>query len=73
MASITVTLAISSQEYSRLYKGQARHVICTSQDGRTVQFPAAALRQFLTHDGIYGEFNISFTSENKLKNITKNR
>ncbi len=73
MTSVTVTLAISTQEYARLYKGQARYVICTTKDGRTVQFPATALRQFLTHDGIHGEFSISFTSENKLIDITKKR
>ena len=73
MTSVTVTLAISTQEYARLYKGQARYVICTAKDGRTVQFPATALRQFLTHDGIHGEFSITFTSENKLIDIIKKR
>ncbi len=71
MDSVTVTLSISAQEYARFYRGQARNVICTAKDGRTVQFPAAVLRQFLTHDGIYGDFSISFTSENRFKNIIR--
>ncbi|MDW3095445.1 MAG: DUF2835 domain-containing protein [Gammaproteobacteria bacterium] len=71
MGSITVTLAINTQEFARLYRGQARDVICTSKDGRTVQFPANALRQFLTHDGIYGEFEIFFTKDNKLAKVEK--
>ncbi len=71
MRSITVTLAINTQEFSRLYRGQARDVICTSKDGRTVQFPANALRQYLTHDGVYGDFEIFFTNDNKLAKIAK--
>ena len=71
MASVTVALAISQHEYARFYKGQANNVICTAKDGRRIQFPAAVLRQFLTHDGIYGEFSIVFSEENKFIDIKK--
>lgn len=73
MPSVTVTLAISTDEYARFYKGQANNVICTAKDGRTIQFPAAVLRQFLTHEGIYGEFKISFSSDNRFTSIHKLR
>jgi hypothetical protein len=71
MGSITVTLAINTQEFARLYRGHARDVICTAKDGRTVQFPANVLRQFLTHTGVYGEFEIFFSADNKFSNIEK--
>ncbi len=71
MGSITVTLAINTQEFARLYRGQAREVICTAKDGRTVQFPANVLRQFLTHNGIYGEFEIFFPNDNRFSKIEK--
>jgi hypothetical protein len=71
MGSITVTLAINTQEFARLYRGHARDVICTAKDGRTVQFPANVLRQFLTHDGIYGEFEIFFSANNRFSRIEK--
>ena len=71
MSSITVTLAINTQEFARLYRGQARDVICTAKDGRTVQFPATVLRQFLTHDGVYGDFKIFFSANNKFLKIEK--
>ena len=71
MNSITVMLSISHQEFSRLYRGQARNVICTAKDGRTVQFPASKLRRYLTHDGIYGEFKIYFSSQNRIQEIEK--
>lgn len=71
MHSITVSLAIGLQEFSRLYRGEASEVICTAIDGRTVRFPAKHLRQFLTHDGIYGDFKIYFSVENRLLKIKK--
>lgn len=71
MGSITVTLAINTQEFARLYRGHARDVICTARDGRTVQFPANVLRQFLTHTGVYGEFKIFFSADNKFSSIEK--
>ncbi len=71
MGSITVTLAINTQEFARLYRGHARDVICTARDGRTVQFPANVLRQFLTHTGVHGEFKISFSADNKFSKVEK--
>ena len=71
MRSIVVSLSINTQEFSRLYRGEAQDVICTAKDGRTVRFPANKLRQFLTHDGIYGEFKIYFSSENRFLKIEK--
>ena len=71
MSSITISLAISNHEFSRLYRGEARDVICTANDGRTVQFPASHLRQFLTHEGIYGNFKIYFSAQNRFLKIEK--
>ena len=71
MPTVQIKLAISSTEYSRYYRGQASNVICKAKDGRTVQFPAAVLRPYLTHDGIFGEFNIEFSDQNKFLEIKK--
>ena len=71
MGSIKVSLAINTQEFARLYRGHARDVICTAKDARTVRFPANVLRQFLTHNGVYGEFEIFFTDNNEFSKIEK--
>ncbi len=71
MGSITVNLAISTEEFARLYRGEARDVICTAKDGRTVQFPANVLRQFLTHDGVHGEFELFFSTDKRFSRIVK--
>ena len=69
MPIVQVKLAISSTEFSRYYRGQASNVICKSTDGRTVQFPAAVLRPYLTHDGIFGNFAIEFSEQSKFIGI----
>ncbi len=71
MNSVRVSLAISKEEFTRLYRGEARDVICTANDGRTVQFPATHLIQFVTHNGIYGDFEIHFSENNKLIKIVQ--
>lgn len=71
MNSVIVALAISNEEFSRLYRGEAREVICSAKDGRVIQFPASHLKQFLTHDGVYGEFEIHFTRQYKLIKIVR--
>lgn len=71
MPIVQVKLAISSTEFSRYYRGDAKQVICTTSDGRTVQFPAAVLRPHLVHEGIYGNFEIEFSNTNKFIAIRK--
>ncbi len=60
MQSITVMLSISPEEYLRWYQGTASDVLATSQDGRTVQFPARILQKFVTGDGIQGTFVLRY-------------
>ena len=69
MPIVQIKLAIPTDEYSRYYRGEAKNVICTALDGRTIQFPAAVLRTYLTHEGVYGNFEIEFSSQNKFLEI----
>lgn len=71
MPIVQIKLAISSDEFSRYYRGDAKQVVCTARDGRTIQFPAAVLRPHLLHDGIFGEFEIEFSDANKFIAIRK--
>ena len=73
MRKIRVNLHISPRQYLAYYKGTADAVVATSVDGRTVRFPARVLRQFLTHDGIEGTFQIRFNEHNKFLGIEKVR
>lgn len=63
--SIRFRLSISAEDYLAYYQGSARVVIARSEDNKTVQFPASAIRKFVTHDGIYGRFEMTFDESNK--------
>lgn len=64
-------LKISQQEFLRYYQGQARQVLVHSYDGRRIQFPASALRPFVGHDGIEGEFIIRVNEQHKLVELKR--
>ena len=65
-SSIRFRLAISAEEYLAYYQGSAQIVVARSDDNKTIRFPASAIRKFVTHDGIFGCFEITFDENNKL-------
>lgn len=67
--SLRFHLALSAEKYMAYYKGKAKYIAVRSLDNRSVKFPANAIRGFLTHDGIYGLFEIQFDKNNKLIDI----
>ncbi len=67
--SIRFRLAISAEEYLAYYRGSAQVVVARSDDNRIVRFPASAIRKFVTRDGIFGSFEITFDENNKLIEI----
>jgi len=67
--SIRFRLAISAEEYLAYYQGGARDVVARSEDNKTIRFPASAIRKFVTHDGIFGDFEITFDENHKLITI----
>lgn len=71
LKSIIINLAISSEEFQRLYEGSAKDVFARSVDGRSIRFPANILRPFVLHAGIRGTFQIEFDEENRFKAITR--
>lgn len=69
--AVIVKLYISPDEYQRWYQGSAQNVLAYTLDGRSVRFPAPILRQFVTREGIKGQFRIHFDAHNRFKNIEK--
>ena len=66
-----VPLEIDSEAYQRMYAGEARNVIAHDSEGRSIQFPATALRRFVTREGIQGVFVIEVDANSKLINIRR--
>jgi hypothetical protein len=49
-------LRITADQYLDYYRGTVRHVMVRCATGQTVQFPASLLQQFVTPEGICGNF-----------------
>ena len=69
MPSVDVTLNIDADEFLRVYQGSARDVVARADDGRTLRFPAAILRRFVTREGIVGRFRIQFDGQGRFVDI----
>jgi hypothetical protein len=71
LKSIIVNLAISADEFQRLYEGNVKTVLAQSIDGRRIRFPANILRPFVLHTGVQGTFQIEFDDENRFSSIAR--
>jgi hypothetical protein len=58
-------LRITADQYLDYYRGTARHVIVRCITGQNVQFPASLLQQFVTTDGISGQFALTCDEHNR--------
>ena len=68
---IRFQLRLPAEQFLRVYQGSARTISTQAEDGRRIQFPAQNIKQFLTHDGIYGYFEMELTAEHKFIAIKK--
>ena len=71
MQTVIINLKISPEEYLKQYQFVGAVVSTHSIDGRSVTFPANILKQFVTHDGINGRFQISFDNQGKFQSINQ--
>lgn len=69
--TLEVHLNISAREYLLLYKGIARNVSALAVDGRRVRFPASILQRFVTREGVFGVFVITFDDQGRFRAIEK--
>ena len=68
---VRFALNISQDVLLSYYQGMARAVAVKSLDGRGIQFPANALRPFVTSDGVRGIFEVTFDENNKLVDMQR--
>lgn len=67
--SATFRLSIPADDYRKFYQGSVSEVITRTLDGTTIRFPASLLREFVSHEGIHGLFQITWDSQHKLKSL----
>ncbi len=71
MHEIRFRLNLSASECLTYYQGMARDVVARALDGRTVRFPANALRPHVSHEGVNGLFALRFDENNKLVELAR--
>jgi len=71
MQKMTFSLHISADRYRQYYAGRAKAVVVVTDDGRRLQFPAANLQPYVTHDGIQGRFEIVFDDHHKITRFAR--
>lgn len=71
MPSLVFDIALSAERLRVVYQGRASRILVQSRDGRSVSVPAHHFRSFLTHDGIYGSFELEFSAAGELLNLRR--
>ncbi|MGR0277454.1 DUF2835 family protein [Marinomonas dokdonensis] len=71
MAKLILNVALPAYKYEAMYAGAAQNLVATSLDGRKVQLPLSAFVRFVTHQGIYGLFEVEFDVNHKLVAVTQ--
>lgn len=64
-------LDISRDDYLRYYRGGAASVRAVDREGRTVRFPASALRAHVRHSGVQGRFCLVTDDEHRLLELQR--
>ncbi|MAV75991.1 MAG: hypothetical protein CBD32_02885 [Actinobacteria bacterium TMED172] len=65
-----VELAISKQELLKYYRGAASQISAVATDGQTILFPVTAIQPFVTHEGVFGRFQLQVNSQGRLLKIS---
>jgi hypothetical protein len=71
MASLLLDLALSAERMRAVYQGRANRILVQSRDGRRVSVPAHHFRPFLTHEGVYGCFELEFNAAGQLLGLRR--
>ncbi|MDH5570246.1 MAG: DUF2835 domain-containing protein [Gammaproteobacteria bacterium] len=71
MGCIRFTINLSVESYRHYYSGHARFIQVQGHDGRRLRFPAEKLRPYLSHRGVYGEFELEFDENNKFISLRR--
>lgn len=64
-----VSLSIPAERYVALYAGKVTSVRAVTEEGLRVQFPGKVLNRFVTHEGLYGRFELKIDNNNRLQSI----
>ncbi len=64
-------LSISAEQIERIYQGQARYILVSTDEGLKLQLPAQNFRKYVSDTGIQGRFRVEVNADNKILNLQK--
>lgn len=67
--SVRFNLSVPSETFLRVYQGVAKNITVRADNGQVIQFPAQHIKPFLTHAGIHGYFEMTFSPAHKFLSI----
>ena len=71
MTEFEFTLHLSAEEYLQYYEGLAKSIQVKTLCGKTIQFPADKMREFVLKEGVHGTFIMTLDNENKVLSLLK--
>lgn len=71
MRKFEFDMSLSAKKTKSIYEGRARYILVESDQGLTLQLPAANFRGFVGPDGIQGRFNVEIDASNRILALTK--
>lgn len=71
MTEYKFSLHLSAEEYLQYYEGLAKAIQVRSFCGKTIQFPADKMREFILKDGLHGTFVMRLNSHNKFLSVKR--
>ena len=71
MTEFKFNLQLSTENYLQYYEGVAKSIQVKSFCGKTIQFPADKMREFVLEDGVHGTFVMCLDSNNKFLSVKK--
>lgn len=73
MTEFEFDLHLSAEEYLKYYEGLAKAIQVRSFCGKTIQFPADKMREFVSSEGVHGSFVMQLDANNKFLSVKKIR
>ncbi|WP_263080655.1 DUF2835 family protein [Endozoicomonas sp. Mp262] len=71
MPKAVFSIHLNSEQVLQYYKGLKQRVQVTTTDGQSMSLPYDILLNFVTREGIYGTFEITYGSDGKLGELKR--
>lgn len=71
MHKAVFSVSLNSQQVLEYYKGTKNMVQVRTETGQTMSIPYDIMVRFVTREGIYGRFQITYGDDGKLGDLTR--